>query len=456
MNQFTLRLTLRVAVLTLTIVLLGYGVWRESSGWVVWLVVGAGLVAYQTVALYRYVTMSNRKLTRFLESVRYSDFAVSFKSDNHLGESFSELNQQFNEVLEAFRQTRAEKEANLQYLNTVVQHVGVGLLAYDATRQVEVINQAALRLLGIYRLRHLDELESDHPNLLELLQTTPHGTPAVYRTTQEQELTVRTTSVRLRGRQITLVSLQNIRSELQQKEVESWQNLTKVLRHEIMNSLTPVVSLVSTMRHIVETELVDTAASADAVDDLREALGTIEQRGISLMQFVEAYRQYTTIPTPRLEAVAVDGLLANVLQLVLPDATRHRVEVRFPATPTSLYALADGGQVEMVLINLLKNALESVVAVLNPIICLDAQTVDGCVVLTVTDNGPGIAPEALDKVLIPFFTTKKNGSGIGLSISRQIIQLHGGWLHLDSGDWGCRVEVGLKATVPVEKLRMEN
>ncbi len=444
MNQFTARLALRIVLLVGTTALVGYGLWGQASGGLAWAVVGIGLLLYQGFSLHHYVTIANRKLTRFLESVRYSDFAISFKADNDLGGTFSDLNHQFNEVLEAFRQTRAEKESNLQYLNTVVQHVGVGLLAYDVTDQVELVNQAALRLLSIYRLRQLSELQAVHPNLLSLLQTTATGAPVVYRTAQEQELTVRTTSVRLRGRQITLVSLQNIRSELQQKEVESWQNLTKVLRHEIMNSLTPVVSLVATMRHIVETELGESAANADAFTDLREALATIEQRGVSLMQFVEAYRQYTTIPAPRMEAVSVDGLLNNVLQLVQTDAVRHQVQLKFPPVPTLLYAMADGGQVEMVLINLLRNALDSVVAVLNPVIRLDAQTADGCVVLTVTDNGPGIAPEALDKVLIPFFTTKKTGSGIGLSISRQIIQLHGGWLHIDSGDWGCRVQVGLK------------
>mgnify|MGYP002777815703 FL=1 len=451
MNRFANILLLRIFLIAASAVLVGYGLWGASAGRGAWVALGGVLLLVQGAALYRHVTVANRKLTRFLESVRFSDFAVAFKADDTLGKSFQELNQQFNEVLEAFRQTRAEKEANLQYLNTVVQHVSVGLLAFDGTGHVELVNQAALRLLGIYRLRQIEELHGLHPQLLGLVQTSTGSSPQVYRTDKEQEISVRTTAVRLRGRQITLVSLQNIRSELQQKEVESWQNLTKVLRHEIMNSLTPVVSLVSTMRHIVDAELTVANPDPEAVSDLREALGTIEQRGINLMQFVEAYRQYTTIPAPRMDTVSVDELILSVVKLAQADATKHLVRLDYPRRTTGLFVQADSGQVEMVLINLVKNALESVVAVAKPVITLRAEANDANVMLTVTDNGPGIAPEALDKVLIPFFTTKKTGSGIGLSISRQIIQLHGGTLQLFSGDWGCRVEVCLKAAVEKEQ-----
>ena len=208
-------------------------------------------------SLYRFVTSLNRKLTRFLESVRYSDFAVAFRADSNLGPSFHALNDQFNEVLDAFRQARAEKEANLHYVNTIVQHVSVGLLTYDAAGQVELVNQTALRLLGIYRLRTLNDLNATHPELSELLRSAKASpTPISYQTGADGELSVRCTAVRLRGRLVTVVSLQNIRTELQQRELEAWQNLTKVLRHEIMNSITPIVSLAGTMRDIVETDLV--------------------------------------------------------------------------------------------------------------------------------------------------------------------------------------------------------
>jgi two-component system, NtrC family, nitrogen regulation sensor histidine kinase NtrY len=218
------------------------------------LVVVGLLLLWAGVNLYTYTTGINRKLTYFLESVRYSDFAVGFNADSQLGPSFSQVNQQFNEVLEAFRQARAEKEANLQYLNTIVQHVSVGLLAFDATGQVELVNQAALRLLDTYRLRTLTDLAAQYPDLPARLTGPDRQAAFAYTTANSNDLAVRTTDVRLRGRLITLVSLQNIRSELQQKEVDAWQNLTKVLRHEIMNSVTPLVSLTGTMQAILNDE----------------------------------------------------------------------------------------------------------------------------------------------------------------------------------------------------------
>lgn len=403
-----------------------------------------------SVNLYQYVTSLNRKLTRFLESVRYSDFAVAFRADSNLGPSFHELNDQFNEVLDAFRQARAEKEANLHYVNTIVQHVSVGLLTFDAAGQVEMVNQTALRLLGIYRLRTLNDLDATHPELAtQLRASTISPTPVSYQTGADGELSVRCTAVRLRGRLVTVASMQNIRSELQQRELDAWQNLTKVLRHEIMNSITPIVSLAGTMRDIVETDLVpwvnreggkeerDERENADSspsslsssITDLRDALTTIEQRGAGVMQFVDAYRHFTTIPQPVFADVPVEPLVRNVVQLV--QATAPQCQIGATISSPNLAVRADAAQIEMVLLNLIKNAVESVEKTNCPTIRLEAEAVGPNVVIRVTDNGPGIEPEALEQIFIPFYTTKKTGSGIGLSLSRQIMQLHNGQLTAD-------------------------
>ena len=401
--------------------------------------------AFLSINLYRYVTSLNRKLTRFLESVRYSDFAVAFRADSNLGPSFYELNDQFNEVLDAFRQARAEKEANLHYVNTIVQHVSVGLLTFDATGQVELVNQTALRLLGIYRIRTLNDLNATHPDLAEALRaSTASPTPVSYQTGTDGELSVRCTAVRLRGRLVTVASMQNIRTELQQRELEAWQNLTKVLRHEIMNSITPIVSLAGTMRDIVETDLVPlvspdrdamqspkTAAFvAESVNDLRDALTTIEQRGAGIMQFVDAYRHFTTIPQPVFSDVPVEPLLRTVVQLAQSNAPQSQMSIS--AASPNVAIRADAAQIEMVLLNLIKNAVESLGKATTPVIRLEAEAIGPRVVIRVTDNGPGIEPEALEQIFIPFYTTKKTGSGIGLSLSRQIMQLHNGQLTADS------------------------
>ncbi len=417
-----------------------------------------------SVNLYQYITGLNRKLTRFLESVRYSDFAVSFRADSNLGPTFQNLNNQFNEVMDAFRQARAEKEANLHYLNTIVQHVSVGLLTFDSAGQVELVNQTALRLLGIYRLRTLNDLNTTHPDLADLLRSSnTSNAPVLYQmrpvltrtgpqvesgenrsgsgiTGNDGELSVRCTAVRLRGRLVTIVSLQNIRTELQQRELEAWQNLTKVLRHEIMNSITPIVSLAGTMRDIVETDLGALVSQTnhpladkqiiEAVSDLRDALTTIEHRGEGIMQFVDAYRHFTTIPQPVFANVSVGELLHRVAQLVQADAQKSEITIAAPSP--NLDIRADAAQIEMVLLNLLKNAVESMGDTKQPTIQLQAEADGPHVIIQVSDNGAGIEPEALEQIFIPFYTTKKTGSGIGLSLSRQIMQLHNGQLTAES------------------------
>ena len=430
MKRFATGLFIRISIILVTCLLIAYAWWEIPASRSLLVGIGIILLTVQTANLHRYITSLNRKLTRFMESVRYSDFAIAFKADNELGPSFKELNQQFNEVLEAFRQARAEKEANLHYLNTIVQQVSVGLISFDVAGNVELTNQAALRLLGIYRLRNLTDLQSVHSGLYEILTSTPSSTPAIYQSSFEQELSVRCATVSLRGRPVTVASIQNIRSELQQKELEAWQNLTKVLRHEIMNSVTPIVSLVGTMQQIVNTELA--GAEEESVSDLREALTTIEHRGRGIMRFVDAYRNFTAIPQPRLAEISVENLLKNVIALVHTELQQRHIILQAPPVPSYMMIFADAGQIEMVLINLIKNAMESLDGHRKPKLRLEAKMQDNRLMIFVTDNGPGIEPEAIEKIFIPFYTTKKTGSGIGLSLSRQIMQLHNGQLKVTS------------------------
>jgi signal transduction histidine kinase len=452
MDRFALGIAWRIiAIIILTSVIVSLYLRETAQFWLFPACVAQLVLSFN---LYRYVTGLNRKLTRFLESVRYSDFAVAFRADSDLGPTFFELNDQFNEVLDAFRQARAEKEANLHYLNTIVQHVSVGLLTFDSAGQVELVNQTALRLLGIYRLRTLNDLQHTHPGLADLLcSTTSASAPVMYQTRSsgtdtDGELSVRCTAVRLRGRLVTVVSMQNIRTELQQRELIAWQNLTKVLRHEIMNSITPIVSLAGTMRDIVETDLVPWASPdgdeatqqvspapafvAESVGDLRDALMTIQQRGAGVMQFVDAYRHFTTIPQPIFADVSVDQLLRTVVQLVQPQVQKNQITLTTSLSLPNLAIRADASQIEQVLLNLIKNALESLDGTPNPTIQVEAEAAGSRVVIRVTDNGPGIEPEALEQIFIPFYTTKKTGSGIGLSLSRQIMQLHNGQLTAES------------------------
>lgn len=431
LRHFSFVVATRICIIILSCFLLFWLSGHETNRTLI-IILGLIAISIQGVLLYQYVTNVNRKLIYFLESVRYSDFTINFRSDNKMGKTFKELNQQFNEVLLAFRQARAEKEANLQYLNTIVQQIGTGLITFDGNGKVNIINNAALRLLGLYRLHNLSELQEKHPKLYELLSDQTASVRELYRTPSDHPLALQGTAIQLRGNWVKIVALQNIETELQRQEVESWQNLTRVLRHEIMNSMTPIVSLVGTMRMIVNEDIEKTTTDLEAVSDLKEALHTLEKRSKGMMQFVNAYRDFTTLPKPIFANLLVDEIVSEVLQLLQADLASAGIVYQLNIKPENLTIKADSNQIQQVLINLIKNASEAFSAQRECMITIKAYHNERNTIIEVTDNGDGIEPEALENIFIPFYTTKKTGSGIGLSLSRQILQQHGGNLIVNS------------------------
>jgi nitrogen fixation/metabolism regulation signal transduction histidine kinase len=427
MKNFAIGIMYRVGMLTLTCFGLSWTILHEQ--WSI-TILASLLLAVQISSIYAYLTRINRKLTSFLEAIRYEDFAISFRADNGLGTSFRDLNNQFNEVVQSFRKVRAEREANLHFINAIVQQISVGILSYDTSGNIEIANQATNKLLNIYRLRTLDDIKQNAPVIYEKLTELKSGKGALVNL-DGNELSLNATDIQLRGKMVRLVSIQNIRSELQLRELEAWQNLTKVLRHEIMNSITPIVSLIGTMKIIVDNEIeVHDDQSRESVEDLQEALRTIEKRGNGVMDFVNAYRDFTTIPKPSKKYLTIDELLKSTIALTSPELEKMDVDFKVEIEG-GFSVFADPSLMEQVLINLIKNASEAC-AKENSCVELRAyQTNERCII-EVEDNGMGIENEALSKVFIPFFTTKKTGSGIGLSLSRQIVQMHGGEITVKS------------------------
>jgi nitrogen fixation/metabolism regulation signal transduction histidine kinase len=433
-SDFRARVILRVILLGLTMAALTYMVTRPNMLFAA--VLTAVIIVLQLIDIFRYVNQTNRKLTRFLESVKYSDFISGFTSDNKLGRSFKDLNIAFNEVLEAFRKARGEKEEQGQYLNTVVQQVRTGIVSFDVEGNVQLINANAKKFMNVTNIKNIRELIPLNPKLYHAINTVEPGKSELYKGPNEVYLTIQATEMRIRGMDVKLITLQNIQPELQKQELEAWQNLTRVLRHEIMNSITPISSLTSTLREILDHEMEKKAAhyelKEEGADDLREGLATIENRSKGLIKFIDAYREYTSLPKPRFATVRLKDLIEHVASLMRTELRKTRVQFEFRCNSEYLTIQADVELIEQVLINLLKNAIEALAETESPKLELIGRYDETSVLIEVIDNGPGIIKEALEHIFVPFYTTKRTGSGIGLSLSRQIMQMHNGSLNVES------------------------
>lgn len=373
--------------------------------------------------LFHYVTSLNRKMKRLFESIQYQDFAITFKADNKMGKSFKDLNSDLNAVISSFNQVRSEREATLHFINAIIQQINVGIVSYNTLGEVEISNQTANKLLRVYRLKNINDLKAEQPHIFEVLESLKPGESRLL-TLEDNDLSFSITEIQMRGRRIRLLAIHNIRSELQIKELEAWQNLTKVLRHEIMNSVTPIVSLAETMRDIVNDEIKPTTATEiESVNDLKEALVTVQKRGLGIMKFVNAYREFTSIPLPSKTHIEVTDLLKRVEGIFAPKVAEGNIKLSFDYD-ADFEIFIDQDQLEQVLINIIKNAFEANYTCDYPEISVRSKLKNGIKTIEILDNGTGIPVDIREKIFIPFFTSKKLGSGIGLSLSRQIMALN--------------------------------
>jgi len=413
------------------------------------IIVSAVVIFYQVVALIRYVENINRHLNRFLLAVKYEDFSSTFSGEK-LGASFKELFDTFNGIMETVRRTRSEKEEHYRYLQTVVHHVGIGLVAFQPDGTVELINNSARKLLKVSRLKHIQALKRFSPPLVDTMLSLKAGEKALVKIENEDmELALHAAEFLLKEQKYTLVSLQNIRSELQEKEMEAWQNLIRVLTHEIMNSMTPITSMASTVMTLLNSFYRPEAEKAninrehdrkitidsETLADIHGAMKTIHKRSTGLSDFVSAYRNLTLIPKPGFKLFSLEELFSRVEKLMENKLKEKGIAFQWDVEPQTLELTADPGLIEQVMINLLLNAIDALADnnTKNPRINLTGgMNETGRVIIRVSDNGPGIVKEALDSVFIPFFSTRKKGSGIGLSLSRQIMKLHKGSITVHS------------------------
>lgn len=439
--NFRVAIIARVLLLTSTILLTGW--LFLYTDYIVTTVVFFIMIIILMMNLIQTVEKTNTQLMRFLDSIRYSDFSINFR-ESGLGASFEQLNRAFSDVIDEFRKERSERQESYRTLQTVIQHVGMGLLAFNQSGEVILFNNASKRMLDLSGLHNIKNLQSSNSVLYDTLIRLQGGNRTLVRYRHNDilvQLSVYATEFVAKGDTIKLVSLQNINEELEEKEMEAWQNITQVLAHEIMNSITPISSLSDTVHSIVNTRVspVDEGYIIDneTLQDVRDSLKTISNRSQGLIRFVQSYRDFTQIPTPEPVRIQVSEILYRVKQLMKGEFEHQQVEVHLMLNPETLEVEADPQLVEQILINLTKNALRALHEVSKP--RLEYRSFadkNGRIRIELADNGPGIKKEVLEKIFIPFYTSSGSelvrGTGIGLSISRQIMRLHNGTLTVSS------------------------
>jgi len=439
-KRFSVGLAGRLAILLLISLAVA---WLAVSGaYYAGLTIAVLLFGLSAFDLWLFIGKTNKELTRFLDAARHADHAQRFNFAGS-GSGFDELGEVFTDILENLRQLRSEQEADRRRLKALVEHVPVPLLSIHQDDSITLHNNAARRLFGATAVSRVSDLLQFGPGFHRaVVETVPGNRELVtfVHDGMEQQMTLASSEVVVDTSQELLISLQDIQSELDFKQAEAWQDLVRVLTHEIMNSITPISSLARTAADLSDdlvARLDDKSHVKDDVLDLQSAVTTVARRSDSLTQFVNSYRQLTRLAPPEKDWIPIADLFDHVGKLAVAEWSDDRVQLNTQSTPNGLQVLADRDLLEPILLNLLRNAWQATTEIAAPRISLTAKlNRRGHVVIEVGDNGPGVAAEISRKIFVPFFTTKKTGSGVGLALTRQVMIAHRGYVTLGESESG--------------------
>jgi nitrogen fixation/metabolism regulation signal transduction histidine kinase len=404
-------------------------------------ILGAAAVA-QAWAVIRFVNRTNAELTRFLEAIRYDDFTQSF-SIGHLGESFADLKSAFEDVMERFRSTRTDREIQRRYLETLIEHVPVAIISVGDGGAVSLLNNAARRLLDSAAETTVGELDRYGASFQQDVNRAATGDRTLTRARidgVERQLILSTTQITMGGNVRRLISLQDIQTELDATELSAWQDMVRVLSHEIGNSITPIASLARTADDMVvdlRERIDDRGETAELISDIHDAIDTITRRSEGLMRFVKSYRELTRLPPPKKRQISLRSYFARLERLLAAEWSDRGVTLHMGAPAEGLTIAADESLLDQAIINVVRNAADAASAADDPQVWLDARLSErGRPVIEIADNGSGFDAEIAEKIFLPFFTTKADGSGIGLSLARQVMLLHRGAISARPRDGG--------------------
>ena len=431
-NRLDARLLGRLVLLVATLAGGGYAAQHHAFG----LALGAlVLLVVLVLDLTRYLTRGQQALSDFTLALQYRDFSRQYPAQS-VPASLRPLHEAFNQVNATFRELRAEQEGQFQYLQTILALLDTGIVSYDAAGTVAWVNEAFKQTLHLPYLKNIRALQSRQPVLYEAICRAVPGQPVVVKLTvglQTVQLLLSATQFKLRGEAFTLLAFKNVSQALADTETAAWQQLLRVMTHEIMNSVAPIASLADSLgRHVQAARPLDSVA-AELLDDVGTGIRIIQQRSEGLLRFAQVYRNFSTLAPPQRTTLYLQALLEATRQLLAEQLAAQGIEVTISVRPVHLTLQADRHLLEQVLINLVLNAAQAVAQTPDPRISLLAWPDEQeRVIIEVRDNGSGIAADILDSIFVPFFTTRPSGSGIGLSLAKQIMQLHQGSIQVHS------------------------
>ncbi|MFT5675471.1 MAG: two-component system nitrogen regulation sensor histidine kinase NtrY [Paraglaciecola sp.] len=443
-RKFSLLIVLRTMLLIANLVVLT--ILLTTPGYHVASLVTFALLIFQCTNLLSFITKTNQELVRFLDAARYADFSQRFDLST-LGTGFGELGHAFSDILERFHSVRSSKEEELGHLKAMVEHVPVPILSIDSDGLLTLWNNAARKLFGTNEVTKLDDLLPFGEEFAQYLSSVQIGKKRLISFDidgMEHQLSISATQILRANKQETLVSMQDIQSELDIAQLQAWQDLVRVLTHEMMNSITPVASLAKTAVDLVAdtqsnalTTVSDNPQLLEDLNDIAEAVNTVARRSDSLMQFVGNYRKLFRLPKPNKQPIKVSQLFDQVTRLSTQHWQEKNISLISNVHPAELEIGIDLGMVEQMLINLLQNAEHAVQGMDSAQVNISAfLNRRGHVVIEVSDNGSGIADDIGKKIFVPFFTTKKEGSGVGLALSHQVMLAHDGKIKFEQCDNG--------------------
>lgn len=434
-KKFTFLIILRISLLLINVIVLSiiFGDTRLFFNQIILFII----LVIQISELIRFVNHTNRELARLFLAIRHADFSITFK-EPPLGKSFKELQHSMIEIIQAYKDVKIEREAQYQFLEVLVNQLHFGIISLEGDN-ITIINPMAEQIAGVPGAKNwklirqvnsafatrIDELGGNARTLMPL---TVQG--------EKKTFAVDVTTPLILNKPHKLITFQDINSEIEQKEIEAWHKLIRILTHEIMNSVTPIASLTETMQGLLEDKSGTQKSAAELDDetikDIRFSLNTIHKRSDGLLSFVDTYRKLTKIPKPTVDDVNVKEMLNEIVQLMQSKIAGNHIKLTMEAVAAELTIEADRKLIEQVLINLVTNSIQAIDSNPHGEILLRGYPENNRIILEVTDNGKGIPEKELSEIFVPFYSTKKEGSGIGLSLSKQIMSLHGGTIKVKS------------------------